>query len=91
MIKAIALKSEKVGQKANVTIEAASLEEAQSKASREAAIEFGSQKLGMNRPGISGSPWMEWVDEAGKSLSHKEFEASTSRFVHISWPLQEGL
>jgi hypothetical protein len=94
MIKAIATKSERVGQKANVTVQADNLEEAQSKASREAAIEHGTMKLGMNRPGISGTPWMEWVDQGGNSLSNQQaFEAveAKDRAVHISWPLQEGL
>lgn len=92
MIKAIALKSERIGQKANVTVQADNLEEAQSKASREAAIEFGTLSLGMNRPGISGTPWSEWVDDSGNSLaSQKSFESAKSKMVHICWPLQEGL
>ena len=91
MLKAVANKSERLGSKANITVQADTLDEAQSKASRETALEYG-KILGMNRPGISGTPWMEWVDSSGNSLSSpKAFEAAASKFVNICWPLQEGL
>lgn len=91
MLKAVASKSERIGAKANITVQADNLDEAQSKASRETALEYG-KTLGMNRPGISGTPWMEWVDASGNSLaSPKAFEAATSKFVNICWPIQEGL
>lgn len=91
MLKAVASKSERIGAKANITVQADNLDEAQSKASREAALEYG-KTLGMNRPGISGTPWMEWVDASGNSLaSPKAFEAAASKFVNICWPIQEGL
>ena len=54
MIKAVASKSERVGGKANVCIEAQNIEEAQSKGAREAALDHA-KILGMGRPGISGT------------------------------------
>ena len=91
MLKAVSNKSERLGAKANVTVQADNIDEAHSKASREAAIEYG-KMLGMSRPGISGTPWMEWVDANGNSIaSPKAFEEATSKFVNICWPLQEGL
>jgi hypothetical protein len=92
MLKAVSLKSERVGSKANIVVQAKNIEEAHSKESREAALEYGKTSMGMNRPGISGTPWMEWVDSEGKPLSsQKTFEATNDKSVHISWPVQEGL
>jgi|APGre2960657404_1045060.scaffolds.fasta_scaffold79859_2 hypothetical protein len=90
MIKAVLSKSERVGNKASICIEAPTIEEAQSQGSREAAIEH-SKVLGMGRPGISGNPWLEWCDKEGKAIPQHEFQAAPYRVVHITWPTQEGL
>ena len=90
MIKAVVNKSERVGGKANVCIEAANIEEAQSKGAREAALDHA-KILGMGRPGISGTPWMEWVDDKGSVIPQHEFQNAPVKMVHITWPIQEGL
>jgi hypothetical protein len=90
MIKAVKSKSERVGSKANICVEAKNIEEAQSQMSREAAIEH-SKMLGMGRPGISGIPWLEWVDDKGVAIPQNEFHNAPVKLVHINWPIQEGL
>lgn len=90
MIKAVSSKSERVGNKANICIEAANIEEAQSKGARETALDHA-KMLGMGRPGISGTPWMEWVDENGNPIPQHAFQAAPVKIVHITWPIQEGL
>lgn len=90
MIKAVNSKSERVGNKANICIEAVNIEEAQSKGAREAAIDHA-KMLGLGRPGISGTPWMEWVDGAGNPIPQHMFKDAAVKVVHITWPVQEGL
>ena len=90
MIRAVSNKSERLGSKGNVCIEAANIEEAQSQQSREEAIEHA-KKLGMGRPGISGIPWLEWVDGSGVAIPQHQFNKAPVKFVHINWPVQEGL
>ena len=50
MLKAVSLKSERVGSKANIVVQAKNIEEAHSKESRETALEYGKTSMGMNRP-----------------------------------------
>ena len=90
MIKAVSAKSERVGSKASLCVEAATIEEAQSQGSREIAIEH-SKTLGMARPGISGNPWLEWCDKEGKAIPQTGFQEAPYKVVHITWPTQEGL
>lgn len=90
MIRAVVNKSERVGGKGNIVVEASNIEEAQSKGAREAALEHA-KMLGMSRPGISGTPWMEWVDQTGAIIPPDQFQNAQQKFVHITWPVQEGL
>jgi hypothetical protein len=90
MIKAVVNKSERLGGKGNICVQASTIEEAHSQLSREAALEHAKQ-LGMGRPGISGTPWIEWVDDKGITIPVDQFQTTTNKSVHIMWPIQEGL
>lgn len=90
-MKVIADKSVRNGNKAEVCIEVDSMNEAHSTDARHLAIEHATSVLNMNKPGISGGHWTEWVDAAGNPLKGEAFRNATQKKLRAYFPLQASI
>ncbi len=81
--------SQRTGDRAEVAVEGDNLEQVYSLQARQAALDHA-VKLGLNRPGFNGSPWVEWVDDSGNVLVGEAFKNSPVKKCRAHFPIQAG-
>lgn len=89
-LKIIPKPNERVGTKAEITIECDTHDQAYSLDAREAVLNYAKQ-IGLSKPGFSGGCWVEWVGPEGTRLQGEEFKNAPYKRIRAHYPVQEGL